>query len=76
MKSVPPPENPAGKAAAAQIVEQLQHRLVHGLRVGPSETRMSSGRQPIAAQNVKLIGRDARVRAPDEVGQGIHPARL
>ena len=71
-----PGEDPAGKAAAAQIVEQLQHRLVHGLRVGPSETRMSSGRQPIAAQNVELIGRDARVREPDEVGQGIHPARL
>jgi hypothetical protein len=69
-------DDPAGKAAAVQQPEQLQHRLVHRLRVRPPEARMPGRRQPTSAQTVELGGGDARVGERQKLDEGCHSAGL
>ena len=69
-------EDPAGEAVAAQQAEQLQHRLIHRLRVGPPEARVPGRGQPGTDRGVEFTGGDARMGERQQLHQGRHPARV
>ena len=68
MKSAPPPEKIQHvNRFASKRGEQLQHGLVHRRRVGPTEARMASGRDPGTDHCVELVGSDRTVRELHEL---------
>jgi hypothetical protein len=67
-------EDPAGEAVAVQQAAQLQHRLVHRRRVGPSEARVPGRGQPAPAGGVEFLGGDADVGKRHQLDQGRHPS--
>ena len=59
------------EAVRAQIGEQLEHRLVDQLGVGPLEPRMSRGREPIGDDLLELVGGHAGVGRHDDFQQAL-----
>ena len=54
------------EAVRAQVGEQLEHRLVDQLGVGPLESRVLGRREPVVDDLVELFGRHAGVRGGDQ----------
>ena len=70
-----PGEDPAREAAAVQQAEQLQHRLVHRLRVRHAEARVPRRREPAPAPGGELVGGHPGVGERHQLGQGRQAAR-
>ena len=57
---------------AAQVAEQLHHRLVGHLGVGPIESRMRRARKPFVDDALELVGDHPGVRCHDQLEQAFH----
>ena len=57
------------EAVGAQVGEQLQHRLVDQLGVGPLELRVPRRGEPVLDDRLELLGGHAGVRGGDDLEQ-------
>ena len=64
-----------GEAVLAQILKQLEHRLINNLRVRSLELRMLRRRQPFAHDSAELFGGHAGVRRHRELGDSFDALR-
>ncbi len=60
------------EAVGPQIVEHLEHRLVHELIERPLVAWMARGREPLIDEAAELLRRRSRMRGEDDLGYLVH----